>query len=307
MLTKTKSLFVCLIILASIFGIITVFSNFNKDSKVVSQKDNFPKQIEVAIGQSGTSLEKQYGPLVNANKRNFGLNFYTIDADNHGQSVEAAIKTGGITTIIPNAMSISATEDRDRSVGFTNIDIGAEINRDEFVSHPIAHQYVMNLVRNLRKTGWRYNFYDSAPRLKGQAAFDYYKQENIDPDYPLTFEQWMALPYTFNWMLYADHTYLELSVTRDINHLDPAKPGAYFISLTFQPREEVERLEVDEKDRDNWRATWVERYRKYRAERNLAEAKLRAKGIPIDTHYQEPPLPPPPAGQHNPTIPDDLK
>lgn len=273
----------------------------------MAQGNAFPSQVEVAFGQSGASLEQQYGEFVSANKKNFGLNFYDIDANSRGKSILAIIKTGTLVTSIPNSMGIMATEDRDRKVGITDLLVTAEVTRDEFVAHQTAHQYIMDLVRNLRKTGWWYVISETKPRLKGQAAFDYYKQDNFDPDYPLTFEQWMALPKPFIWEFYADHTYLSLRADRDINHLDPTKPGVYFISLTFQPREEVERLEVDKKDRDNWRATWVERYRKYRAERNLAEAKLRAQGIPIDTTYQDPPLPPPPAGQQNPVVPEDLK
>lgn len=296
-----------LIILAGSAAISAAIFIYNKDAKAMAQDNHFPSQVEVAFGQSGISLEQRYGEFVRPNKKNFGLNFYQINANSRGKNMVVVVKTGALATTIPNAMSIMATEDRDRKVGITDLLVTAKVKEGGMQPHPVAHQYVMELVRHLRKTGWRYRIYETDPRLKGQAAFDYYKQENIDPDYPLTFEQWMALPRPLTWRFYADHTYLSLQVERDINHLDPAKPGAYFISLTFQPREEIERLEVDEKDRDNWRATWVERYRKYRAERHLVEAKLRAKGIPIDTHYQEPPLPPPPAGQHNPTIPDDLK
>lgn len=200
-----------------------------------------------------------------------------------------------------------ATEDRERNIGFTDLLISAEVNRDDFVPHPIAHQYALNLIQGLRKTGGRYYISEAKPRLKGKTALDYFAQDNIDPDYPLSFEQWMAFQAPLTWEFYADHTYLTLQVDRDVNHLDPAKPGAYFISPTFTPREETERLEVDEKDRDHWRETWVKRNLAYRAERNIAEANLRAQGIPIDTDYQDPPLPPPPTGQLNPTIPEALK
>lgn len=273
----------------------------------MSQKPVFPPKIEIALGQSGEDLEKKYGSLVKANRKNVGLNFLTIDANRHGASVTAVVKSGSLITSIPNAMSIMATEDRDRKVGFTDLLITAEVNRDDFVLHPVAHQYVLNLIQSLRKTGWRYNLYATNPRLKGQAAFNQFKQSNLDPDYQLSFEQWMALQAPLTWEFYADHTYLTLTVDRDISHLDPAKPGAYFISLTFQPIEEAERLQVDEKDRDHWRDTWVKRNLAYRAERNIKEAKLRAQGIPIDTVYKDPPLPPPPAGQQNPVIPDALK
>lgn len=296
-----------LILAASLTTTAITFFSLNKDATAMSQRPVFPPKIEIAFGQSGESLEKQYGGLVNANRKNVGLNFLTIDANRHGSSVTAVVKTGSLITSIPSAMSIMATEDRDRKVGFTDLLISAEVNRDDFVPHTVAHQYVLNLIQSLRKTGWRYYISETKPRLKGKAALDYFKQDNIDPDYPLSFEQWMALPGPLTWELYADHTYLILQVDRDVNHLDPAKPGAYFISLTFIPREETERLGVNEKDREHWRDTWVKRNLAFRALRNIKEAKLRAQGVPIDTDYQDPPLPPPPAGQQNPVIPDALK
>lgn len=296
-----------LVIAASLTATAITLLSLNKGATAMSQKPVFPQKVEIALGQSGENLEKKYGSLVNANRKNVGLNFLTIDANHHGSSVTAVVKTGSLITSIPSAMSIMATEDRDRKVGFTDLLITAEVNRDDFVPHPVAHQYVLNLIQSLRKTGWRYSLYATDPRLKGQAAFNQFKQSNLDPDYQLSFEQWMALPRPLTWEFYADHTYLTLTVDRDISHLDPAKPGAYFISLTFQPREEAERLQVDEKDRDHWRDTWVKRNLAYRAERNIEEAKLRTQGIAIDTDYKDPPLPPPPAGQQNPVIPDALK
>ncbi|SCK08710.1 hypothetical protein [Vogesella sp. LIG4] len=296
------------IMLAGITVIAIVFLTFsNKDAKAMAQDNAFPSQVKVAFGQSGASLEQQYGDLTSANKKNFGLNFYYINADSRGKTMRAIIKTGTLETVIPQATLINAAEDRDRKVGINNLLITAKVKEGGMQPHPIAHQYVLNLIQSLRKTGWRYYISETKPRLKGKAALDYFTQNNIDPDYPLSFEQWMALPAPLTWEFYADHTYLTLQVDRDVNHLDPAKPGAYFISLTFTPREETERLGVDEKDRDHWRDTWVKRNLAFRALRNIKEAKLRAQGVPIDTDYKDPPLPPPPAGQQNPVIPDALK
>jgi hypothetical protein len=307
MLAKTKFKPKALIAVGVFTFTVITFFTLHKDETVMSQKLVFPPQIEVALSQSGDSFEKKYGSLINANKKNFGLNFLIIDVNQYGKTVTALVKTSEIVTSIQNVMSIMATENRNRAVGITDIYITAEVSRDDFIPHSVAHQYVLDLIKSLRRTGWRYVISETQPRLKGQAALDYFGRDNLDPDFPLSFSQWMALEAPLTWQLYADHTYLTLSVDRDVNYLDPGKPGAYFISLTFTSREETERLEVSERDRDNWRVGWVERNRKYRIERNVAEATLRARGIPIDTHYQDPPLPPPPAGQQNPVIPDDLK
>ncbi len=291
--------------LALLTALATGYEIYRKQDMVTAQ--DFPPLIEVAFGQQGTDWQARYGKTVRANTKNFGLNFYDVDSANHGKSMAASVKTGKLITTIPNTMSVSAAEDRDRKTGINHLYITAEVNRDEYVSHDIARQYILGLIQSLRKTGWMNYHYPSDPRLKGKATLDYYKAGAIDPDYPLSFQEWMSLDAPFTWKFYADHTYLTLQVDRDVNHLDPAKPGAYFISLTFSSREEEERLNVDEKDRDHWRATWLRRALGERTKRNIAEAQLRAQGVPIDTDYKDPPLPPPPPGQQNPILPDSLK
>jgi len=268
---------------------------------------DFPQQIEVAFGQQGADWSGHYGKIVRTNAKNFGLNFYDVDSANHGKSMTVVVNTGKLATTIPNVMSVSATEDRDRKTGFIAIDITAEVNRDEFVPHDTARQYVFDLLQSFRKAGWVNYIPETGPRLKNKQAFDYYKTDGIDPDYPISFAEWMRLSMPFTWELYADHAYMTIRVDRDVNHLDPDKPGAYFISITIDSQEEILRREVDEKERDHWRKTWVERALTYRASRNKKEAQLKAQGIPIDTDYNDPPLPPPPPGQQNPVLPDSLK
>ncbi|MBX9296989.1 hypothetical protein [Chromobacterium piscinae] len=267
----------------------------------------FPPHIEVHLGQHGNDWKKTYGDIVEINDKNPGLSFYSIDPDNYKQTVSTDIKTGTMTTTIHNTMRIEGTEDRDRSVGFADVNIYAKVNKGGMLPHQEAYQYVTNLIHDLRKKGWTYNLYETDPRLKGKAALNYFKQNNLDPDYPLSFNEWMTLPAPLHWRFYADNTYLELTVDRDIKNLDPKNPGAYFISLSFQTREEAERTGLPENEKDHWRGNWVKRALSYRSERNIAEAKLRAQGIPIDTDYRDPPLPPAPPGQKNPKIPESLK
>ncbi|MEN6082150.1 hypothetical protein [Chromobacterium piscinae] len=286
--------------------VLAVTYNLHGKNNMITMQD-YPSTVEVTIGQQGSSWQAQYGKIVNTNGKNVGLSFYTIDPDSKKTTTTAIINSGTIKTTISNAMSIMATEDRDRHNGFTQIDVSAKINNGGEIPHDTARLYIWNLIQNLKKIGWRHYNYLSDARLKGKFAFDYYKNSSNDPDYALSLQEWMSADAPFTWKFYADHTYLNLKVDRDSTLLDPNKPGAYFISITFMPLEEVERLSVDEPDRNQWRSTWVQRAMQQRSERNVSEAKLRAQGIPIDTDYKDPPLPPAPSGQENPIIPDSLK
>ncbi len=200
-----------------------------------------------------------------------------------------------------------ATDDKDRGLGITIIDINAQVKNGGAISHDEARLYILDLVEKFITLGWKNTFYLSKPRLSGIHALNYYGADGLDPNYKLSFAEWMQLKGTLSWEFYLNHTYMTLDVDRDQDHLDPNKPGAYIMSFTIEPHEEVQRKYVEEKQRDHWRQLWIPIARKLRSERNIEEAKLKAQGIPIVSDYKDPELPPPPPGQQNPVIPKDLQ
>ncbi len=175
------------------------------------------------------------------------------------------------------------------------------------MSHDEARLYILDIIEKLSIAGWKMVTPLNKPRLNGIHALNYYGADALDPNYKLSFAEWMQLKGILSWELYLNHTFITLNINRDQDHLDPNKPGAYIMSFTIEPHEEVQRIYVDEKERDHWRQLWIPIARKLRSERNIKEATLKAQGIPIVSDYKDPELPPAPPGQQNPVIPKDLQ
>jgi hypothetical protein len=266
-----------------------------------------PGNIEVSLYQHGSDWKKKYPKFIYAETHSTGLNFYQIQSFDAPTLPSISITTGGIKTTIPKALNITATEDKERNLGIISIDINARVKSGRTISHEDARLYTLDFIEKITASGWKKTFSLSKPRLNGIHALNYYGSKSIDPNYKLSFTEWMKLEGTLSWHFYSNHTYMTLSVDRDQEHLDPNKNGAYIMSISILPQEEQLRRYVDEKQRDNWRQQWIPIAQKMRASRNIAEAKLQAQGIPIATEYKDPELPPPPAGQENPHLPKNLK
>ncbi|WP_255992281.1 hypothetical protein [Chitinolyticbacter albus] len=296
------------IFVALLTGLATyfLFNTAEKNQKMGTAQDS-PEKVEIAFTDKGVDWVARYGKAVRVKTKNAGLNFYSIEPLLLQKNMVVTVKTTNLATNFSNVTILKGTEDQDRGGGMVSLFMTMQVTPDEFVSHDMTRQYVLQLVQSLRQTGWQRYIPQTDPRLTGKITLGYFNGSYIDPDYPISFEEWMLLPTSFSWKFYADHTYLKLRVQRDSDHMSPDKPGVYVISLHFDPSEEVERMEVDEDDREQWRKTWVPRATKWRTERNQAEAKLRAQGIATDTTYKDPPLPPAPQGQRNPELPEGLK
>ncbi|WP_374420070.1 hypothetical protein [Chromobacterium sp.] len=303
----SKTAIITLAVLLAIIGGIVGITSRAEPPRQVQAKPAYPVHIELALYQRGDDWEKQYPTAVIAETRNFGLNFYnSIDFDANALPT-VTIDAGGVKTVIPKALSIMGVENKTRGLGITRINVHARVKNGGAMSHDEARLYILDLVEKFTALGWKAAFSFNKPRLSGIHALNYYGADALDPNYKLSFAEWMQLDGSLNWELYLNHTYMHVTVDRDQDHLDPNKPGAYIMSFTIEPHEEVQRIYVDEKERDHWRQLWIPIARKLRSERNIKEATLKAQGIPIVSDYKDPELPPAPPGQQNPVIPKDLQ
>jgi len=101
----------------------------------------------------------------------------------------------------------------------------------------------------------------------------------------------MALDSGARWNLYANGVYMEISMQRDPDCMNPYLPGSYFLSMELQTENDFMGLHFrTEEDQANWRALWPERNQSYTKMRLEKEKAARAKGLEIDTEYQDPPL-----------------
>ncbi|WP_337883657.1 hypothetical protein [Chromobacterium haemolyticum] len=293
--------------LLAIIGIIAGITSHAEPPRPKPTKPAYPEHIELALYQRGENWQKKYPTAVVAETQNFGLNFYKARDFDSNALPTVTIDAAGVKTSIPKTLSITATEDKNRPPEITSIFITARVKNGGVISHDEARLYILDLVEKFTTLGWKNTFFLSKPRLSGVHALNYYGSFALDPSYKLSLVEWMQFKGSLNWRFYLNHTFMSLTVDRDQDHLDPNKPGAYIISLTMEPHEEVQRLNVEEKERDHWRQLWIPIARELRSKRNIEEAKLKAQGIPIVSDYKDPELPPPPQGQQNPVIPKDLQ
>ncbi|MGR2683120.1 hypothetical protein [Chromobacterium haemolyticum] len=303
----SKTAIITLGTLLAIIGIIAGITSHAEPPRQEQAQPAYPEHIELALYQRGDDWQKKYPTVVVAETQNVGLNFYnSIDFDANALPT-VTIDAGGVKTVIPKALSIMGMEDKSRGLGITRININARVKNGGAMSHDEARLYILDIIEKLTAAGWKMVIPLNKPRLNGIHALNYYGADALDPNYKLSFAEWMQLKGILSWELYLNHTFITLNINRDQDHLDPNKPGAYIMSFTIEPHEEVQRIYVEEKERDHWRQLWIPIARKLRSERNIKEATLKAQGIPIVSDYKDPELPPPPPGQQNPVIPKDLQ
>ncbi|WP_374420069.1 hypothetical protein [Chromobacterium sp.] len=303
----SKTALITLAALLAIIGVIASITSRAEPPRQEQAQPAYPAHIELALYQRGEDWQKKYSTALAPEIKNFGVSIYKTQPFESNALPSAIVDAGGVRTVIPNALSIMATDDLDRDVGITIIDINARVKNGGAMSHDEARLYILDLVEKFTALGWKNTFFLSKPRLSGVHALNYYGSFALDPSYKLSLAEWMQFKGSLNWRFYLNHTYMSLTVDRDQDHLDPNKPGAYIISLTIEPHEETQRRNVEEKQRDHWRQLWIPIARELRSKRNIEEAKLKAQGIPIVSDYKDPELPPAPPGQQNPVIPKDLQ
>lgn len=306
MMRIKKIIILSIIVIASTEAMALKTSNNDQENSEEIQ-NHPPENIAVSLYQYGSDWKNKYPKFIYAKAHNSGLEFYQTQPFDTSTLPSISITAGGIKISIPKALSITATEDKERNIGITNIDISARVKNGGAILHEEARLYILGLIEKITASGWKKTFSLSKPRLNGVYALNYYGSQYIDPNYKLSLTEWMKLEGTLSWHFYSHHTYMTLNVDRDQEHLDPNKNGAYIMSISILPQEEQLRRYVDEKQRDNWRQQWIPIAQKMRAARNIAEAKLQAQGVPIATEYKDPELPAPPAGQENPSLPPNLK
>ncbi|MGR2683115.1 hypothetical protein, partial [Chromobacterium haemolyticum] len=219
-MTKTKK--IILSVLIAVAAVTAIAFNSTHKNQESSKKMNtvHPSNIELTLYQQGSDFEKRYPETIIAETQNVGLNFYnSIDFDANALPT-VTIDAGGVKTVIPKALSIMGMENKTRGLGITRINVHARVKNGGAMSHDEARLYILDLVEKFITLGWKNTFYLSKPRLSGIHALNYYGADGLDPNYKLSFAEWMQLKGTLSWEFYLNHTYMTLDVDRDQDHLD---------------------------------------------------------------------------------------
>lgn len=93
------------------------------------------------------------------------------------------------------------------------------------------------------------------------------------------------------WEFYANHTYLNVTFTREHTLTDPTRPGAYLVSFELKNEAEEFRGHVGGSDRNRWKEVLPKELKELAQERLKKETELRLQGAKIDETYVDPPIP----------------
>lgn len=269
-----------------------------------------PPLITMQLAEESSALARRYPELLNADKQPAGIHFYTINIPD-AITTNMRLAHGAHSLNIPYVIHLMSAQDMDRREGINTLFVQSRLTSTPTLMHDEARQAVHRLFGYFLAQGWRVMLLHGNPRLRGKAAFDGYLSYHSSPSYmdgayAPTLDEWMRIPAYPSWLFYADHAFLKVTMFRDLNRMDRKQPGAYMLALEITTAESRFRTMFPEQQRDNWRQYWVPHALRQRFEREQAEALARIAGLPIDTDYQDPPLPPPPPGSSNPQLPDTL-
>ena len=264
-------------------------ANTSKETQAMS------KHVTIKVGESGEDFAKRYPELLDINRQPAGVDFYRINLDNNPRGT-VTVEHGKHSIFIPGTIAVTGYIDRSfLSDGLAEFDIYAELSEPEFITHDEARLKTYAILQEVLKAGWRPLTDESEPRITGQDRLDYvlntFKYIGLDPSFLPSFKEWMQLEDSTKWYFYADHLYLDVSFKRAPEYLDPEKPGAYLLNFNLKSEAEYYKAYVAPRNRAKWKELFPASYAKLAPQRAKKEAALIAKGIKIDTDYQNPPLP----------------
>ncbi|MFN7693850.1 MAG: hypothetical protein ACK5O3_07355 [Burkholderiales bacterium] len=263
---------------------------------VATEEIKMNEEIIINLGEKGTDFSKRHRALVRVVHQPAGVDFYEL---NWPVAPRGKVKfdVGRSSFGISNVLSVSTSQDLGplKDEGFNEIDINAGITAPELISHDEARLKFYEVLKALKAKGWTQRYYHDDPRISGRFRLDHIlgvsDSIGLDCDYVPSIQEWMRIPSRTACMLYAAGVFLDVSFTREPSLIDPTKPGAYLLTYNLKTDTEYFRGFAGPDDRLRWKEVLKPELAKAAASRAEKEAALRAKGVPIDESYQDPPLP----------------
>jgi hypothetical protein len=251
--------------------------------------------VSIKLGEMGPDFAKRYPSKVKVQKQPAGLDFYEIDWKRPRGSVN--VEHGKHSVVIHDVLSVLASQDLEafKAEGLKDFYVSSGVTAPDLIPHDEARQKIHAILRGILNVGWQQVIELSEPRLKGRARLDYMfattNSNGLDATHLPTFEEWMRIPSRTPWSFYANGVYMDVTFTREPTLTDPNKPGSYL--LTFKLKTETQHLRgyAGPDNRLRWKEFVPAELAKAAEQRKKLEAELRAKGVPIDESYQDPPLP----------------
>ena len=262
----------------------------NNDSLAVTGK-----HVTIKVGESGEDFAKRYPELLGVDRQPAGTDFYEIDLDTNPRGT-VTIEHGKYSFKIKKVLGLMGSLDHSfSSEGLAEFTLYSGLTEGELIPHDEARLKTYAVLQEVLKAGWRPLTDESEPRITGQDRLNYvlntYEYIGLDPSFLPSFKEWMQIQDSTKWHFYADHLYLDVSFKRAPEYLDPEKPGAYLLNFNLKSEAQHYKLYAGPGNRAIWKAKLPESLEYAKQQRAKTEAELIAKGIKIDTDYQNPPLP----------------
>lgn len=252
-------------------------------------------KIQLQLGEPAADFLARFAGHVQLNSQPAGIDFLSLDWRSPSRArvtldqPHAAISVDHVIGV----QTFRRAADGDRQ-GLTRFAIYAGLNEGGDMGHDAARVYFHGLLSRILASGWQQMVDADEPRLAGaerlKRTLASSNLNGLDARYVLPLTEWMKVEDGTPWSFVRDDAVLQVAFRRDAARLDPAQPGAYFLSLTWMSVNEHFREMVDPDDRARWRDVVPVMLEQARQKRIEKEETLRKAGWQIDTSYVDPQL-----------------
>lgn len=272
------------------------------DGGLLSSTSNEPartsssQNIQLRLGESSAEFLARFAGQVQVNSQPAGLDFLSLDWRKAPRATvtldqpHAAIRVEHVLGV----QTFRRAADGGRK-GLSRFSIHAGLNEGGDIAHDTARVRIHELLAGILAAGWQQMVDADEPRLAGaerlKRTWVSSNLNGLDARYVLPLTEWMQVEDGTPWSFVRDDSVLQVTFRRDAARLDPAQPGAYFLSLTWMTVQEHFMEMVDPDERPRWRELVPSVLEQARQRRIQKEDELRKAGWQIDASYVDPALP----------------
>jgi len=253
------------------------------------------QNIQLRLGEPSADFLARFAGLVQVNSQPAGLDFLSLDWRSPPRATVTLAQPHALISVehVLGVQTFRRAADGDRQ-GLQRFALYAGLNEGGDIAHDTARVYVHALLARILAAGWQQMVDADEPRLAGaerlKRTMASSNLNGLDARYVLPLAEWMQVEDGTPWSFVRDDAVLQVTFRRDAARLDPAQPGAYFLSLTWMSVQEHFREMVEPDERARWRELVPVMLEQARRKRTEQEDELRKAGWQIDASYAEPQL-----------------
>jgi len=245
------------------------------------------QNIQIRLGEPAAQFLTRFAGHVQVNSQPSGLDFLSLDWRGPAKGRVTLDQPDASISIdhVIGVQTFRRAADDDRQ-GLTRFAIYAGLNDGGDIEHDAARVHIHGLLSRILAAGWQQMVDADEPRLAGaerlKRTLASSNLNGLDARYIPSLTEWMQVEDGTPWSFVRDDAVLQVTFRRDATRLDPAKPGAYFLSLNWMSVNEHFREMVDPDDRAHWRDLIPVVLEQARQRRSAKEEELRKAGCITD-------------------------